>query len=241
MLFYYAGVGHQRWEPFTCDNAGFFYDQTFHFSRIIGRLSKLTMENPSYIEGHFFSSKTVQKDTLHQNFVQHESYTLRETLNSLLELNQEITQQTKASKKLEPNRKGTFILLDLEVPQLTELKDKSVERLLTRVLEESGRNRIYLFLFAQKAKDVPVSVQQSLSWGAYLESENRAYAKGLFKQEEDIFNENRRTIGVLRRTNAEMLIPINETSFEPSEYKHLSDTHLAVEDEAYRRFLNGLQ
>lgn len=241
LLMYYSGIGNQIWEPFTSQNAGVFYEKIFHFSRIVGKLSRLTLDNGSFIETHFFSSKKVLKDTLHRNFVQHPDYSLTEVIPTLLDLNREIAAQTKLTGILEPNRKGTYVFLDLEEKQIKELtSSKSLEASFIHLLETAADNRLYIFVFARKARYLPPAIHRSLSWAAYLEEDNIQFAQDFYKVGEEIFNEKRRIIGTLKRADTELLIPIHETIFEPSDYKYLSDKHMEIEDEAYKRFLNSL-
>ena len=239
---FHSALGSQLWLPLAHANGGAFLPSGEIIHRFVKRVSKQVRDNRALVEGHVYTARTgVFWDVKHQAFTVHTSYGLEPLLNDVQALRGSIRKLARQAGALDANRRFTLLLLDLSSKDLADLKASvSLQKELIDVLTNSEQERIYVFLMSERARDIPELVHRTLDWSVFLGEDNSRIAQAIFRLPEEIYNEKRQFLGLLRKKGEESLIPLHDLIFNPSEWKLLRDEYAEVEEQAYEKFLQSL-
>lgn len=239
---FHSAVGTQAWFPLTHPNGAVFLDTVENSEVFLKRLGRQARDNKLKVEVHVYSPKRKSLSYIsHNSFILHQSVTVREAVEGVQELRRSIRELARKAGTLDANRRLTVVLLDFS-PQARAMLKQSIalQKELIDVLTNSEQERIFPFLLSEKAKDFPELILRTLSWTAYVGEENYRLAKAIFRLEEEVYNEKRQTIGLLRKQELDYLVPLHDVVFNPSAWKRMEDEFSEVEEKAYKKFLESL-
>jgi len=241
--FFFSSLGQQFWTPFRHGNVGVFYDDADDLELFL----KLLLNRPN-IEARLLQifwlslagrRVNIKRSNVFKSLIW--EHGLLELVDELNKVKEKIKAETSRRKILELNKKFTVFALELGPRALVELNDPTVREKFSELLHDARNERLYFFLFTQLGSSIPPVIMDELEWQIFLGPENMDFTEVVYpKIEWEIFNENRKVIGLLKDSNREAIIPIHHLKYEASSLRKGLDLVAEAEENAFQKLLENL-
>lgn len=240
------------WRPIIKDNGAYFYGTNEHMIELLELwTNQINKKCNQSVELEYYNFSDNNKEYLlnldkeYPFFSYHPFPQTLHTFISELQIYRERIKETALEYQYHepPNKKLSFIILNLTEKQKQELKNNIIlTKQFINLIKESYNQRIYITLYTENAHNLPPEVVKAFDFAAFIGEENSTQCTTLYYPNIPIgqYSVRQKLIGMIYDKDERYLIPTYHRKYTPSEYQIAQDNYKKKEEETYRKFLKSL-
>lgn len=242
---YHSVLGKQVWSPLRYTNGAIYFgDEQSYLVEFLQKFLRRPNRDSYLFETLLLSTSPsgleIPKSKLLKQQLWQGGFT--SLIGELYNLRAQIRETTASKGRLEANRKISLIVWKLDEMDLAALRDPRILQNFMAVLKDADRERFFFMLALPLAQQLPREVEAMLEWQLFAGEANSTYVREVLYPTyyEELYNEKRELVGILKEKNTEALLPVHEIAYIPSTYRKQTEAVAKLEEETYSQWLESI-
>lgn len=239
---FHSLVGRLVWAPLRYDNGLLAYGEEEHLHTFLTNLTRAPQKEAQVLEivMYSFHPRTDLPRKRYFNALE-VSVNLSKLVDELLLIRGRLRDIHGKFRAKEPQKRISMLLLDLGPQELAELAREPLKARFQMLLDSAADERLFIFVLVQYGAQVPVDLLPLFEWQAWLGDGNVQKAREYYRDlPEEPYNVSRRMVGLLKLLHEDRTICLHNLIYEASDFRVKMREVAAIEEDAFKSLLSGL-